>query len=54
MTFDGVRDGQFYIYSHPHALGGVADRMDAIVNHKIPPDPYRATPHIRDMLRSKL
>jgi NAD(P)-dependent dehydrogenase (short-subunit alcohol dehydrogenase family) len=54
VTFDAVRDGQFYIYSHPHALGGVADRMDAILNQKIPPDPYRAAPHIRETLRSRL
>jgi NAD(P)-dependent dehydrogenase (short-subunit alcohol dehydrogenase family) len=53
-TFNAVRDGQFYIYSHDHALDGVAERMDAIVNQKIPPDPYAAAPHIRAMLRSKL
>jgi NAD(P)-dependent dehydrogenase (short-subunit alcohol dehydrogenase family) len=54
VTFDAVRDGQFYIYSHPQALAGVADRMDAIMNHKFPPDPYRATPNIRERLRSSL
>jgi NAD(P)-dependent dehydrogenase (short-subunit alcohol dehydrogenase family) len=53
-TFNAVRDGQFYIYSHDHALRGVAERMDAIVHQKLPPDPYRTTPHIREALRSKL
>lgn len=54
MTFDAIRDGQFYIYSHPGALGGVADRMDEIVHHKNPSDPYKATPQVRDMLRAKM
>lgn len=54
ITFDAIRDGQFYIYSHPGALGGVADRMDEIVHQKNPSDPYKATPHVRDMLRAKM
>jgi NAD(P)-dependent dehydrogenase (short-subunit alcohol dehydrogenase family) len=54
MTFDAVRDGEFYIYSHDHALGGVVERMDAIVRQELPPDPYRAMPQIREMLRLKL
>jgi len=54
ITFDAIRDGQFYIYSHPGALGGVADRMDEIVHAKNPSDPYKATPHVRDMLRTKM
>lgn len=54
MTFDAVREGQFYIYSHPGALGNVAERMDAIVHQRNPGDPYAATPHVREMLRSKL
>ncbi|HEY0064847.1 MAG TPA: SDR family oxidoreductase [Telluria sp.] len=54
ITFEAIRDNQFYIYSHPGALGGVADRMDEIVHHKNPSDPYKATPHVRDMLRAKM
>lgn len=54
MTFDAIAAGQFYIYSHPDALAGVAERMDEIVNHRNPGDPYRAMPQIRDMLRAKL
>lgn len=54
MSFDAVRDGQFYIYSHPGALGNVAERMDAIVHQRNPGDPYAATPHVREMLRSRL
>ena len=54
ITFDAVRDGQFYIFSHPQALGGVRERMEAIVQGKNPPDPYAATPQVREMLRSRL
>jgi NAD(P)-dependent dehydrogenase (short-subunit alcohol dehydrogenase family) len=54
MTFDAVAHGQFYIYSHPDALAGVAERMDEIVQHRNPGDPYRSMPHIRDTLRAKL
>ena len=54
ITFDAIGDGQFYIYSHPQALGNVAERMEEIVHQKNPGDPYRAAPHIRDMLRAKM
>jgi NAD(P)-dependent dehydrogenase (short-subunit alcohol dehydrogenase family) len=54
ITFDAIAAGQFYIYSHPGALGNVAARMDEIVHQRNPADPYKATPHIRDMLRAKM
>jgi NAD(P)-dependent dehydrogenase (short-subunit alcohol dehydrogenase family) len=54
ITFDGIREGRFYIYSHPRALGAVAERMDAIVQGKPPADPYAATPQLTQMLRSQL
>jgi len=54
LAFDAVREGRFYIYSHPQAMDGVAERMEAIVQQQMPPDPYRAMPHIREMLRSTL
>ena len=54
LTFDAIADGQFYIYSHPGALGNVAERMDDIVNQRNPSDPYKATPHLRDRLREKM
>ena len=54
ITFDAIADGKFYIYSHPQALGGVADRMNEIVSQTNPSDPYKATPQVRDMLRAKM
>ena len=54
LTFDAIRDGQFYIYSHPGALAGVADRMNDIVNQQNPGDPYKNTPQVRERLREKM
>jgi hypothetical protein len=54
MTFDAIAAGQFYIFSHPGALGGVATRMEDIVNMRNPSDPYAATPHVRDALKAKM
>jgi NAD(P)-dependent dehydrogenase (short-subunit alcohol dehydrogenase family) len=54
LTFKAIADGQFYIYSHPAMLGGVSERMNDIVQQNNPSDPYKATPHIRDMLRAKM
>jgi NAD(P)-dependent dehydrogenase (short-subunit alcohol dehydrogenase family) len=54
LAFEAVREERFYIYSHPQAMDGVAERMEAIVHQQLPPDPYRATPKLRVLLRSML
>jgi NAD(P)-dependent dehydrogenase (short-subunit alcohol dehydrogenase family) len=54
ITFDGIREGRFYIYSHPQTLAGVTDRMEAIVQGKPPADPYAATPQLTQMLKAGL
>jgi short-subunit dehydrogenase len=53
-VFDAVQSGQFYIYSHPHALGNVQQRMEAIVMGKNPPDPFAARPEVGEQLRQAL
>ncbi len=53
-TFDAIRDQQFYIYSHPSALGNVQRRMEDIVMGRNPGDPYEAAPHIREKLQAGL
>jgi NAD(P)-dependent dehydrogenase (short-subunit alcohol dehydrogenase family) len=53
-TFDAIRDGRFYVYSHPQALGNVQTRMEDIVLQRNPSDPYAAAPLIREMLQAKL
>ena len=53
-TFDAIRADQFYIYSHPDALGIVQKRMEDIVAQRNPGDPYEATPHVRERLQNAL
>ena len=53
-VFDAVASDQFYIYSHPHALGNVQSRMEALVQGNNPPDPFAARPDLGDKLREAL
>jgi NAD(P)-dependent dehydrogenase (short-subunit alcohol dehydrogenase family) len=53
-VFDAVARNQFYIFSHPQALGNVQSRMDAIVQSHNPPDPFAAKPDIGAKLRQAL
>jgi NAD(P)-dependent dehydrogenase (short-subunit alcohol dehydrogenase family) len=53
-TFDAIKEGKFYIYSHPHALGNVQKRMEDIVLQRNPGDPYEAAPQVREMLQAKM
>jgi NAD(P)-dependent dehydrogenase (short-subunit alcohol dehydrogenase family) len=53
-VFDAVASGQFYIYSHPQALGNVQQRMEAIVMGHNPPDPFAARPEVGQQLRQAL
>lgn len=53
-TFSAIRNEQFYIYSHPAALGNVQERMQDILAQRNPGDPYREAPHIRAMLQARL
>jgi hypothetical protein len=52
--FDAVAADQFYIYSHPQALGNVQQRMQAIVSQQQPPDPFAARPEVGRQLRAQL
>ncbi|MEN9901036.1 MAG: putative oxidoreductase SadH, partial [Pseudomonadota bacterium] len=45
---------QFYIYSHPQALGNVQTRMEAIVQQQNPPNPFAARPDIGEKLKAEL
>ncbi len=53
-TFEAIRSGSFYVYSHPKALGNVQTRMEDIVAQRNPTDPFAAAPQVRDMLRAQL
>jgi NAD(P)-dependent dehydrogenase (short-subunit alcohol dehydrogenase family) len=53
-VFDAIAADQFYIFSHPKALGNVQSRMEAIVQAHNPPDPFIARPEIGVELRAAL
>jgi NAD(P)-dependent dehydrogenase (short-subunit alcohol dehydrogenase family) len=54
MVFHAMRHDQFYIYSHPKALGNAQSRFDAIVAGTNPPDPFAERPDIGEGLRQAL
>jgi len=49
-----VRERQFYIYSHPQALGMVQKRLEDVMLGRNPSDPFEARPEIGDKLRAAL
>ena len=53
-VFDAIAADQFYIYSHPKALGNVKSRTDAILAIHNPPDPFAERPEIGEGLRAAL
>jgi NAD(P)-dependent dehydrogenase (short-subunit alcohol dehydrogenase family) len=53
-VFDAVRDGQFYVYSHPNALGSMQVRAQDIVEGRNPTDPFVHKPEIRTQLEAAL
>ncbi|MFN3416209.1 MAG: SDR family oxidoreductase [Caldimonas sp.] len=53
-VLDAVRARQFYIYSHPQALGMVQKRLEDIVLGRNPSDPFEGRPDIGEKLRSAL
>ncbi len=49
-VFDAISADQFYIFSHPKALGNVQSRMECIVQQANPMDPFAERPEIgRDL-----
>jgi NAD(P)-dependent dehydrogenase (short-subunit alcohol dehydrogenase family) len=54
FVFDAVREGRFYIYSHPQALAGVQTRMEDIVQGRNPSDPYDSKPELGQQLKAAL
>lgn len=54
LTFEAIGERRFYIYSHPHAMGSVRERFEAIVEQRNPPDPYAGKPELRAQLVERL
>ena len=53
-VFDAVTANQFYIFSHPQALGSVQTRMEDIMQVRNPTDPFHSKPQIGADLRTAL
>jgi len=53
-VFDAIAADQFYVFSHPKALGNVRSRMEAIVDIRNPPDPFLERPEVGAQLRKAL
>ena len=53
-VFDAVASGQFYIYSHPQALGSVQVRMEDVVQGRNPTDPFAHKPELGASLKAAL
>jgi NAD(P)-dependent dehydrogenase (short-subunit alcohol dehydrogenase family) len=53
-VFDAIAADQFYVFSHPKALGNLQSRMEAILQIQNPPDPFIARPEIGAQLKAQL
>jgi NAD(P)-dependent dehydrogenase (short-subunit alcohol dehydrogenase family) len=53
-VFKAIADGQFYIYSHPHAIASVQTRMEDVLQARNPTDPFAAKPALGADLRKAL
>lgn len=53
-VFDAMQADQFYIFSHPKALGNVQHRMECIVRQANPGDPFAERPEIGRDLKTAL
>ena len=54
FVMDAVAARRFYIYSHPHALGGVQARLEDIMLGRNPSDPFKDRPDIGQRLRDAI
>ena len=53
-VFDAVAANQFYIYSHPKAIGSVQTRLEDILQARNPTSPFAHKPEIEQQLKSAL
>jgi len=54
LVFDAVARNQFYIYSHPKAIGAVQTRLEDLVQARNPTDPFADKPELGEQLRAAL
>nr|WP_230179731.1 SDR family oxidoreductase [Aquabacterium sp. CECT 9606] len=54
LVFNAVEQNQFYVYSHPQALGMVQTRLEDVVQARNPTDPFAGKPELGESLRKAL
>ena len=54
LVYDAIEKGQFYIYTHPQALGMVQTRLEDVMQGRNPTDPFAGKPEIGEQLRQSL
>ena len=53
-VFDAIAANQFYIYSHPKAIGSVQTRMEDVLQARNPTDPFAHKPELGVELKKAL
>jgi thymidylate kinase len=53
-VFDAIGSGQFYVYSHPKAIGSVQTRMEDVLQARNPTDPFAQKPELGVDLKKAL
>ena len=53
-VFDAIAADQFYIFSHPKALGNLQSRMESILRIENPADPFLERPEVGAQLKAAL
>ena len=53
-VFDAIKSNQFYIYSHPKAIGAVQTRLEDILQARNPTDPFAHKPELGEALKRAL
>ncbi len=54
LVFEALKTRQFYIYSHPQAIGSVQTRMEDVLQARNPTDPFADKPELGAQLRAAL
>ncbi len=54
IVLEGVAKGQFYLYTHPQALGMVQTRLEDVVQARNPTDPFAGKPELGMQLKKAL
>ncbi|RYF26800.1 MAG: SDR family oxidoreductase [Comamonadaceae bacterium] len=53
-VFDAMAANQFYVYSHPKAIGSVQTRLEDVLQARNPTDPFAEKPELGAQLRAAL